>query len=65
MSACWDNLITTYCYKCKKTFKHEVKFCPDCKYKKGKDKGEAVRLKERSSKVHFCQLNRGEYGKIS
>ena len=59
----WDKLITKYCYKCKKTFNQNVNSCPTCIYSKGKNKGEQVNLRNRKSKVDFCQLNRTSYKK--
>ena len=40
-----------------------MKYCPDCVYAKGKEKGQPIELKIRKSKIHFCQLNRNEYKK--
>ena len=60
----WENLISMYCYKCKKTYSTETDYCPiGCTYSKGKDKGQPVKLKVRKSKVHFCQLNRKGFHK--
>lgn len=57
----WDDLISSYCYKCKQPFERGVPYCPTCIYEKGKDKGQPVKLFERKSKVHFCQLNRKDF----
>ena len=59
----WDNLASKYCYKCKKTFPITTTGCPTCVYTKGKAKGQQVNLKQRKSKVHFCQLGRKDYKK--
>ena len=59
----FDKLASKYCYKCKKTFPLEVESCPECKYSKGKDEEQPIKLQIRKSKIHFCSLNRNEFVK--
>jgi len=44
------------CPKCNKTFSMDKEKCDICKYKKGKNKGDFVKLVRQKSIIHFCQL---------
>ena len=49
------------CPKCKQQFSQGEIECPNCVYKKGKNKGQHPKLKQQQSRVNLCQLPRSNF----
>lgn len=57
-----EDLIINYCETCKKVFPRRVEYCDVCPpYKKGKEKGQLRKLKERLNNKDTCQMYRGDF----
>lgn len=59
----WDNLMGKHCPKCKQIYSIGKEYCTNCIYKKGTQKGGYRKLRDKKSKIHFCQLSRKDYKK--
>lgn len=57
-----DSLIVNKCPKCETVYPRGIETCSNCSpYKKGKNKGQFVRLKEGLSNEDTCQCYRGQF----
>ncbi|HKL23977.1 MAG TPA: hypothetical protein VJ912_01445 [Candidatus Nanoarchaeia archaeon] len=57
-----ENLVISYCPKCKKIYSKEKKYCDNCPPKtKGKNKGQLWELKKRLNNKDTCQMYRGYF----
>lgn len=56
-----DDLQKKRCPKCNKTFSMNKEMCDTCKYKKGNEKGNNVKLIKQKSVIHFCQLKYNQF----
>lgn len=56
-----EDPITKFCPNCRKIYPELTNFCLDCKYKKGRKKGQQYDLHIKKSFVSFCKLNRKEF----
>lgn len=57
-----DDLVITYCEKCKSIFPKETQNCNKCNpYSKGKNNGQLRKLKERLNNKDVCQVYRGSF----
>lgn len=59
------DIIYKKCSKCNKQYPLEKDYCPICIFKKGKDKGNAVKLKLCKSDKDTCQFNRNDYTQVN
>lgn len=58
------DLIINHCSKCQSVFEKEELFCNRCVYKKGKNKGQPLKLKKRLSNIDSCKFPRNDFKKI-
>jgi hypothetical protein len=56
-----EDLIINECEKCKRRFAKGIKFCDICIKKKGKEKGQPFKTKERMNNQDTCQMYRGDF----